>query len=200
MAGSGLNSTDLATLKQIIDRRRIEDVLLDYCRAADRGDRELMRTVWFEDAVVTHGSYAGPAKGLLAYFESGLDAGPVKSANHRLTNIRMCFDSADSVRVESHFFTHHTYDDNGTLMDDFIAGRYLDVFERRSGIWRIANRRFVYDWARSEPVSHTNWLSRFPGRYIRGSRSKEDPSYGDWAAPPEPFTAARTMADVASRK
>ena len=39
------------------------------------------------------------------------------------------------------------------LEDLIIAGRYLDRYERRDDVWKIAYRSEVVDWTRSEPVN-----------------------------------------------
>jgi len=33
----------------------------------------------------------------------------------------------------------------------FLKGRYLDIFEKRSGVWKIATRRRLHDFERVVP-------------------------------------------------
>lgn len=36
--------------------------------------------------------------------------------------------------------------------DVLTGGRYLDRYERRAGMWRIAERTFVADWTMAQPA------------------------------------------------
>jgi hypothetical protein len=55
-----------------------------------------------------------------------------------------------------------------------IGGRYIDRWEKRGGIWRIARRIGVHDWERWGPAN-------LPGARTEAvaspSRSKADPVY-----------------------
>ena len=41
----------------------------------------------------------------------------------------------------------------GYLRDVVIAGRYIDRYEKREGIWKFAYRSEVVDWARDDPAT-----------------------------------------------
>ena len=65
----------------------------------------------------------------------------------------------------------------GWPIDDLRAtrsrgGRYLDRFERRDGVWKIARRLLVDEWSRLDDLPAPPVP---PGRV--GLRSKDDPVY-----------------------
>ena len=64
--------------------------------------------------------------------------------------------------------------DKGAETSRMIAGRYLDVYERRDGRWAIVHRREVVDWTRSDPAAD-DWFDRTPAA-LRGGRKGNDPS------------------------
>ncbi|RHW26236.1 hypothetical protein D0Z08_14775 [Nocardioides immobilis] len=52
-----------AQLMELWDKQALHDNIMLYVRAADRHDRELMRTTYWEDSWDDHGSYVGPGQG-----------------------------------------------------------------------------------------------------------------------------------------
>src|SRR3546814_20586197 len=71
-----------ALLDELASRARISDILLLYCRALDRCDVELMKSLYWEDAFDHHGVFNGGAAAFAEYivgdtkqsFESTLHA------------------------------------------------------------------------------------------------------------------------------
>ena len=53
---------DNAELQEVVDRQKIYDVLTRYCRALDRADVELMKTVYWPDGYDEHGVFNGNAE------------------------------------------------------------------------------------------------------------------------------------------
>ena len=51
-----------AELQELVDRQKIYHVLTSYCRALDRCDVELMKSVYWEDGFDDHGVFAGNAQ------------------------------------------------------------------------------------------------------------------------------------------
>ena len=47
------------TVRQLADRQAIHDVVVRYCRAVDRMDRELLLTCYHPDAIDHHGIFVG---------------------------------------------------------------------------------------------------------------------------------------------
>jgi hypothetical protein len=64
-------------------------------------------------------------------------------------------------------------DDTGPERDFVAYGRYIDRMERRQGEWRIARRKMVMDFMRTDPVPAGD-----PGLGSgSGARDRSDPSY-----------------------
>jgi hypothetical protein len=82
--------------------------------------------------------------------------------------------------VESYFTSYHRFGaeppPGGRPHEDRImGGRYVDLFERRDGVWRIARRRGVNEWIRYEAADDRGFFDR-PDRE-RGRRDRSDPVY-----------------------
>ena len=50
-----------AEIQEMWDRQKCYDVLTRYCRALDRADLEMMKSVYWEDAIDIHGVFEGNA-------------------------------------------------------------------------------------------------------------------------------------------
>jgi hypothetical protein len=61
------------------------------------------------------------------------------------------------------------------------GGRYLDRYERRNGIWKIALRRFVEDWTKTLPATHQD-DGMYEAMTLRGGRGAGDPVTAFWAS------------------
>jgi hypothetical protein len=79
-------------------------------------------------------------------------------------------------RAESYALAFHRVRLDGRLLDSIWSARILDRFERRAGIWRIAERQVVYDWNIDSPTSET-WSRGFFSRpTVLGARGPADPA------------------------
>lgn len=167
----------------------IQQVLYRYCRAIDRGDLELLKSVYHPDAYDAHGDKAGPAHEFAVKIISVMDALGV-TGQHIIANVLIELDG-DKAQVESYFQAFHPAPaDSGVMALSFTLGRYLDRFERREGTWKIADRRVVFD--------HTRAAAEFPpwsnaANYPQGGRREADPSHGMFgaSAPAKPTAVNR---------
>ena len=71
-----MENIDPKDIQELIDRTRIYDVLTRYCRALDRCDVDLMRSVYWDDARDDHGVFNGGAQEFAEFI-----SGPF--SNHR---------------------------------------------------------------------------------------------------------------------
>src|SRR5262249_17881215 len=127
-------------LQGLVNEAEIRDLLARYCRAVDRLDAELLRSLVHPDAAIDYGADFFQGSGtdfvqaLLAH------AMAMKRTQHAisatlieiLNNVALC---------ESYGQAVHILEDNGELVEVTSGIRYLDRMERREdGIWRIAKR------------------------------------------------------------
>ena len=73
---------------------------------------------------------------------------------------------------EIYFQAFHRIVQDGAEQDLFISGRYVDRYERRAGVWKIAHRSELVDWARTEPAAD-DWLKATP-EVLVGHRGDAD--------------------------
>jgi hypothetical protein len=153
----------------------IQQTLYRYCRAVDRGDEALLRSVYHPGAVDRHGAFQGTGEAFAAMLASSMDRAP-RVGQHHITNILIELDG-DTANVESYFLALHPLGDiaSGEASHAPVAGRYLDRFEQRGGAWKIADRTVVLDWS-ATPVAWSPWAAR--ADYPQGGRGEGDPSHG----------------------
>lgn len=161
-------------LAALLDKQDCADVVHRMARAIDRCDGELVGELFHPDATDDHGGYKGSAKDFVPWVMEVLST--MTRTQHVIGNILIELDG-DHARGESYFIAHHTIpgeDGSDTFM--IAAGRYLDRFERRDGVWKLSHRGAVYDWSSAAPSSDI-WDRPAMEGYSFGNRGQTDPSY-----------------------
>jgi hypothetical protein len=158
-------------LEDVAAHLEIQQVLFRYCRGVDRGDAELISSVYHPDAVDTHGPWTGLGKEFATYLVPNMDQVPL-IGQHHITNVLIELEG-DKAAVESYFVAFHPEATDAGPAHALVCGRYLDRFERRDTGWRIADRKVVIDVSRA--------LDRVPdwrgaGYFLAGGRREIDPS------------------------
>lgn len=94
---------------------------------------------------------------------------------HMLGQHLIDFTSANEAYGEVYYQAYHrTTDAGGARRDLVIAGRYVDRYTRRGGVWRMAYRSELVDWLRDDPASDA-MLAEAP--FVIGARKPADPLY-----------------------
>jgi hypothetical protein len=170
-----------AEVQLVWDHLQIQKQLATYCRAIDRCDKELLKSVYWQDAHEDHGIFEGNAWDFAEFIVPLLSG--MKATIHQIGNILIELDGAKAV-VETYVFAYHLIDDADKGQTELIVGgRYLDKFERREGEWRIADRLFVLDWNQNRPATGI-WDSGIVAELkARGSHDRKDVSYRYFAGP-----------------
>lgn len=153
------------------DKAEIREVLMRYCRGLDRADIGILRGVYHEDAWADQGPYDCPAWEFCDHVLDLLDN--LEICRHDITNTLIEVDG-DTASSEAYFFGIQR--EKGSGYDDYLAGRYLDRFERRGGEWRISYRLVVLDWTRKVAFSADNDTVYDP-LFPRSRRDESDPLY-----------------------
>jgi hypothetical protein len=161
-------------LQALLDKQSIYEVLVTYCRGVDRCDEDLIRSVFHEDSYDDHGYWKGPGRELAPFLADRLRKAN-SATTHSITNVLI---ELDGHLARSEAQVHATLIKRGSdpVETDVVGARYLDLFSRRAGAWRIEHRTVVLDWRWTEV-----WPASAPpvptDGFVRGARCPDDPSY-----------------------
>lgn len=172
-------------LHELLAKQAIYEKLCTYCRAMDRIDNPLGRTVFTEDSAVDYGlHYRGTGWGFIEW-SSRTHAKTYQATSHQITNCLICL-GADGRTAVSETYLHTLQltkpGPNGQCQEVHVAGRYLDHWLCVDGDWKIRTRQMVQDLAELRPCAVS--MARFGGR-----RDHEDPSYALFKQPDTPAQA-----------
>jgi ketosteroid isomerase-like protein len=175
LQGARPMSADAQELDAALSRDAIRALLTGYCRGIDRGDKALLTSIYWEDSTVVSGMVNASG----AQFASD-------TVDFVTANLDYCFHAIANEWIEvkgDHAVGEHYVTAQVSVggQDVTTGGRYIDSYQRRGGVWKIAARTFVADWN----TSHPNSLE-LDGMYeplkTRGSFGKGDPVYALWAS------------------
>jgi len=155
------------------DRFAIQDLAALYMRGLDRLDGALLEAQFWPEAQCEYGVFSGTSADFAAFCMTMLKE---HQRNHHMLGQHLIdFVSPDEAFGEVYYQAYHrVFDESGAPHDLFIAGRYVDRYERRSGVWKIAYRSELVDWLRDDPASDA-MLAAAP--FILGQRKPADPLY-----------------------
>lgn len=186
-------------LALVFARQEIEQVISRYCRAVDRLDVELLKSVYHEDAVDDHGSFRGNAHEFAEFIVDNIRKTTVYGF-HTVTSSTIDV-RGDVAAAESYYIAYSRHAggweqvseqfgeryataarEAGTLDQEheYVAGgRYIDRFERRAGEWRIARRQLTNEWNQCGPTTNIYDEGRVAAYKLPGSRDRTDPVYAN---------------------
>lgn len=155
------------------DRFAIIDLAALYMRGLDRLDGALVEAQFWPDARCEYGIFSGSPADFAAFCMAALKD---HARNHHMLGQHLIdFVTPDEAFGEVYYQAYHrVFDDSGAPRDLFIAGRYVDRYERRDGVWKIAYRSELVDWVRDDPASDV-MLAGAP--FIMGECKPVDPLY-----------------------
>tara|TARA_B100000676_G_scaffold311044_1_gene379545 strand:+ start:1088 stop:1630 length:543 start_codon:yes stop_codon:yes gene_type:complete len=162
-------------IQEIIDKDAIRELVNLYCRAADRHDNELMRTLYHEDAFDDHGSFF---KGKAMEFIDMLPEiqKPMGILHHNVTTHNIKLNGAYAEGETYIIAFHQVLSDSGNY-DVLIGGRYFDEYEKRDDIWKFSSRAVDADWAYVADPSKVNLTHPMIEGANIGTPNSKDPSY-----------------------
>lgn len=162
--------TDLSARMQIVvDKQEIYDLCGTYMRGLDRLEKDLVLSVFHDDATTDYGFFKGPPKDFCEFAMTALSD---HLANHHMIGQMNVDVEGDVAFGEIYFQAFHRIVDEGQEKDLFISGRYVDRYEKRDGVWKIAFRAEVNDWARTDPATD-EFFAATPDS-LRGARGQAD--------------------------
>lgn len=122
-------------LCELVDRQEIWDLLLKFARGLDRLDREMVRSIYWDDAIEDHHAFIGTPDDFIDWANDH-SRNSCRVQHHVMTN-HFCELDGDDAFSETYFtFISENYSPPHQL----TIGRYVDHFQRRDRVWKIANR------------------------------------------------------------
>lgn len=145
-----------------------------------------MRSTYHPDGYDDHGTYKGGIDGFIASLEKR--HATVEQSMHVLANCLIEFAGADRALVETYFSTYQRLSPEAgdarraylrgapirgnEAVEGTVFGRYVDIFERRDGAWRVAKRTVVFEVYKGAPAPAGGGLGE---AWTRATRDGNDP-------------------------
>ena len=154
-------------IRELLDKQACVELVQRYSRALDWLDDAALKTVFWPDAEIDFGFFKGRGAQFM------IEVMKVERSLVRrwhMTVSPLVQVSGDVAEGESYGLAAGVALRDGREVHDIFAGRYLDKFTRRVGVWRFARRTYVADWQRSfeaDPtaenglVTGLNWSDGF---------------------------------------
>lgn len=143
-----MESDELEVLRA---ERAIARVVLCYARAVDALDFERLRECFHPDAQIHYGEiYSGPRDEAIAWLEDSLCR--LEGTLHDFGAPWIELDlEGGRARCETYSTNAARFPANerGEIVLNVTGTRYVDLFERRDGEWRILERRNSIAWAQN---------------------------------------------------
>ncbi|MFA3899891.1 nuclear transport factor 2 family protein [Rhodococcus qingshengii] len=176
-----------ALVRALADRQAILDCLMRYSRGVDRLDRDILLSVYHDDAIDDHGMFVG-GREEFADWVIGMHSTLHMSQQHCLFN-HTCALDGDVAHTETYYMFVGMNREGPPLA--MSGGRYVDRFEKRDGVWAIAHRVCLRDWIPldrvpdpNDPFAFTAVKDGLPPAMASlmvtaalSARDKSDPSY-----------------------
>jgi len=166
----------------------IRTALARYCRAIDRQDAALLRSVFHDGATIDHGAYRTSVEAFANSLDAQRDG---KVIGQHTTHNLIAEQYSGDILSECYFSSVSRSVHLGETYDIQVRGRYLDWWRRRGGRLAIIDRLLVWDLVRCDKVDlewpgpHGGHTPRFfwdgpalpRGDFTWGVCSPSDPSY-----------------------
>lgn len=141
----------LAKMVLIIERESIRDLVLQYSRAIDRKDAELLADLYTEDATDKHGDdFDGSGQAFVKLIEQRYPN--IRYSGHHVCNHLISVDG-DRGEGEVYALAYHIVPDaQGDWHELVMAVRYIDNYRKEAdGRWRFSKRVVTYDMYAGRP-------------------------------------------------
>lgn len=135
----------------LLDRQAIHDCLMTYSRAIDRLDRELLISVYHPDAIDDHGVFVGNRE---AFADWAIAMHTRTHLSHQHCQFNSTCDLQGDIAHTETYYMFVGMNQRGTPLG-MSGGRYIDRLEKRDGVWAIAARLCVRDWAPLDAIPET---------------------------------------------
>lgn len=156
-------------IQTLADRQAITDLIHAYCRAVDRLDVPLGRSIWHEDGHADYGPevYQGDGRGVIDHI-----CAQHRHTLHHLHQVSNILIDLNGDRAGSEAYVTATLRvaRGDKLLQMNVWGRYIDSWSRRDGRWGLDKRLALRDFDEVREVTEMH-------RHETGTRDASDPSY-----------------------
>jgi len=157
----------------LLTKQTLHELNVRYCCGVDRSDRAMLENLWWPEATIDFGLFAGSA----AQFCELISApNPALEVSFHFTANELFEVNGDRASGSIYVIGVTTTAIDGKKQDQLVGGRYLDSFARRGGVWKFTRRLFVMDWNINQPTS-ANWTEGIGAAVTRGKRDRDDAFY-----------------------
>ena len=161
------------TLRTLIDKQALSELVHRYCRACDRRDFALVRALYHDDAIDDHGAmFRGGADEFVTWLPQVM--ANFEATVHSLTNTLFIV-RGDEAQGELYTHAYHRTP-APDAREIIIGGRYLDRYARRDAQWKFLHRSLALDWVRVAAVD-AGAYREFAAGAPPGRADATDPSY-----------------------
>lgn len=159
--------------QDVLDRLALHDLVMMYCRAIDRRDYKLLRSLYWDEAVEDRGATGrGTIDERIEYVKQSQTR--FETTVHRIFNTLF---SIDGNKAEGEHYIEAYHRTPAPAAQELIAGgRYLDKYEKRNGVWKFIYRARVSDRAEMRPADQAAY-QQFITPESSGRVDGEDLSY-----------------------
>ena len=134
-----------AAIQELLDKKRIEDVVARYARTLDWLDDDGQASCYWPDADIDYGFFKGKAADFLPIVMQ-TERNSLRRW-HMLSGLIIAFGSPTQASSECYgIFAGANPQDDGSLAGNLYGGRYVDEWEKREDEWRISSRLYLLDW------------------------------------------------------
>ena len=191
-----IDAKTLQLIQETADRQAIENVLGTYCRALDRLDLELLKSVYHADGFDDHGSMKLNAhefaeqviakmRGICVYGMHTITQTVIEVKGDKATSEAYYMGlhiTASGEEAIGQFFgpkyleKQRTQGNLDKRHEYICGGRYIDILHKRDGQWKIFRRKMTNEFAICRPESACT--EGVPAAFFTGSsRDKSDPVF-----------------------
>lgn len=189
------------TLEELADREAVRQAIYTWFRAVDRVDEELAYRAFWPEATMEGVGPKRPARDFIPALlgPDGRFRHGYTHTNHYALNILIDW-RGETAEAETYAIAYHRLPRDREALErtlgprfqelggdpdrdyDLTVGlRYMDRFEKRQGVWKVAAKKLILDWTRAglyAGLTQGGMFAALPHHARRGDRS--DATY-DWS-------------------
>jgi hypothetical protein len=145
-----MNQSD--NFQTMLDQHQIAEVLTSWGHCRDKDEWDTLASCFHEDATIHISWISGSAKDFIERSKKmNAEHLPGEHAKHFIGGARVRVNGMRAVS-ECHVDLMTRQFVDGYEFDFEVWSRFLDLFEKRDGVWRISNRTAIYEKDRMDAV------------------------------------------------